>query len=109
VVLDAPVEEPHHTLDDRDVGTVAAVPVQRADELFGHQHRVQVATRPLRRQRVIAGIDEVGADLERRNSVARPPERAHQTRCHSGLPAAGRRRGDDDGWCTHATFPAERL
>ena len=104
-VIDPAVEQPHDALDDGDVGARAAVPVQRTDQLLADQHRVEVAAGPARGQRVVAGIDEVRADLERRDPVSGPPQRAHQTRCHRGLSAARRRRGDDHGGRAHAALP----
>ena len=46
--LDTAVEQPHHTFDHGDVGVVAAVPVERADQLLADQHgsRLQ-ACRPV--------------------------------------------------------------
>ena len=66
---DPAVEQPHHALDDGDVGPGAAVPEERADQMLADQHRVEVATRQAGGQRVVAGVDEVGADLERRDAV----------------------------------------
>ena len=48
-------------------------------------------------QRVVAGVDEVGADLERRHPVPGRPQGAHQTGRDGGLAAARGRGGDDDG------------
>ena len=44
--VDASVEQPHHALDHGDVGSRAAVPVQRTDQFLADQHRVEVAARP---------------------------------------------------------------
>ena len=45
-VVDAAVEQAHHAFDHGDVGAVAAVPVQRSDQVLADQHRVEVAARP---------------------------------------------------------------
>ena len=89
-VVDAAVEQAHHALDHGDVGVPGAVPVQRADQ-SSPTRPVQVTARDARGQGVIAGVDEVGADLERRHPVTGLPQRADQTRCDRGLSAAGGR------------------
>jgi hypothetical protein len=99
--VDPAVEKAHHPFDHGDVGTVAAVPVQRTDQLLGNQHRVQVASGPAGRQAVIAGVDEVGSDLERRDPATRGAQRTDQTRCYGGLSAARGGCGDDDGRDAH--------
>ncbi len=108
--VDASVEQPHHAFDHGDVAAVAAVPVQRSDQFVADQHRVEVAAGPARRQRVIARVDVVGADLERRDPMSRLPQRTDQTRCHRGLSAARGGRGDHDGrtYSRHSPFPASR-
>ena len=65
--LDTPVEKAHHPFDHGDVGTGGAVCVQRPNQLLPHQNRIQVATDAPGRQRVVARVDEVRADLERRD------------------------------------------
>ena len=69
-----PVEEPHHALDDRDVGERRrrrAVQEQRDDPLLADQPGVEVAAGPAGRQRVIGRVDVVRADLVRRDRQAR--------------------------------------
>lgn len=102
VRIDAAVEQAHHAFDHGDVATVAAMQEERADEVLPHQHGVQIAARPPGGQRMIAGIDEVGAHLERRDAVPGPPQRPHQAGGDGGLAATRRGRGDDDGGHAHA-------
>ena len=69
-VVDAAVEQAHHALDDGDVRADAAragtaAPISSSPT----STRVQVAAGPPGGQRVIAGVDVVGADLERRDPV----------------------------------------
>ena len=90
------VIEPHHTLDDGDVRAVRAVVEQRRDELRAGQERVEVATRAAGRERVVAGVDEVRADLERRRLVAALGERGDQPAGDGRLARAGARARDDD-------------
>ena len=70
-VGDPAVEQSHHTFDDRDIRRRAAMPVQRADQLFTDEHRVEVAARLPCGQRMVSGVDEVRSDLERCHSTAR--------------------------------------
>ena len=76
----------------------AAVPVQRTDQPL-RRPEPDRGCGPGRRggQRVVAGVDEVWADLERRDRMARSTQGTHQTRCHRGLSTARRGRGDHDG------------
>ena len=101
VFVDAPVEQAHHALHHGDVGAGAPVPVQRADQVLADQDGVEVAAGPAGGQRVVAGVDVVGTDLERRDGVAGAPQRTDQTRCDGGLSAARCGRGDHDGWDAH--------
>ncbi len=108
LALDAAVEQAHDALDDSDVGTGAAMPVQRADQLLADEHWVEVAARPPGGQGVIARVDEIGTDLERRHRVAGLAQRTHQTRCHRGLPAARCRRGDHHRRSGHLSTASAR-
>ena len=101
VVTDAPVEEPHDPLDDGDVGRpVGPGPVQqqRLDERLVGEEGVEVAARPPGRERVVPGVDEVGADLEPAHGEALPAQRGHQPRRDGRLAVAGCRGGHDDPW-----------
>ena len=100
--MDASVKQTHHALDDRDVGSRTPVPVQRTDQFLADQHRVEVAARPTGRQRVVAGVDVVRADLEWRDPMTGLPQRTDQSRCHGGFSAARRRRGDHHGRSHHS-------
>ena len=104
--VDASVEQAHDALDDGDVAAVAAVPVERRDQLLADQHRVQVAARPVSSQRVIARVDVVRPHLERCHAVAGLSQGADQSRCHRGFSAARCRRCDHDGG--DATHPISR-
>ena len=86
--LDATVEKAHHPLHHGDVGTGGSVSVQRSDKFLADHHRVQIAPRPAGSQGVVAGVDEVRADLERRDPIAGPAQRPHETRCNGGLSTA---------------------
>ena len=72
------------------------------------QHRVEVAARPPGGERVVAGVDVVGADLERRHGRAPPAQRGHQPGRDRRLPAARRRRRDDEARARHRGPPALR-
>ena len=50
------------------------MPEQRRDQLRAGEERVEVASRTAGGERVVAGIDEVRADLERRRLLAAPRE-----------------------------------
>ncbi len=69
--VDAPVEQPHHAFDHGDVAAGTSVPVQRSDQFVADQHRVEVAARPARRQRVVTRVDVVRTHLERRDPMSR--------------------------------------
>ncbi|SKZ48581.1 Uncharacterised protein [Mycobacteroides abscessus subsp. abscessus] len=66
---DPAVEEPHDAFDHRYVGVETSGREQRPDQVGSDQVGVEVATDTSRGDRVIAGIDVVGADFERRNAV----------------------------------------
>ena len=102
---DPPVEQPHHAFDHRDLRAVGAVGVQRPNQPLPHQDRVEVASGPAGRQRVVAGVDEVRAHLERRDRMPGLSQRTDQTRCDRGLSAARRGCGDDDGRDAHHSMP----
>ncbi len=80
----------HDPLDHRDVGARAAVPITGARCVVRTPARGRGCGRSSGCQRVIAGIDEVGPDLERRNPMPGASECAHQSRCDRGLSAARR-------------------
>ena len=65
------VEEAHDALDDRDVGAGDAVADERRDQLRAAEEGVEVAARPAGGERVVAGVDVVGADLEALHASAR--------------------------------------
>ena len=116
-VGEAPVEQPHHAFDDRHLGARRAVPEQRRDPVLADQHRVQVPARPPGGQGVVAGVDVVGADLERRHGGTAPAQRGRQPGRDRRLPAPRRRCRDDQRPRRHAhgrlneptpTLPATR-
>ena len=116
-VGEAPVEEPHHAFDDRHLGPGRAVPEQWRDPVLADQHRVQVPARPPGGQGVVAGVDVVGADLERRHGGTAPAQRGRQPGRDRRLPAPRRRCRDDQRPRRHAhgrlneptpTLPATR-
>ena len=93
------VEQAHHALDDRDVGRgrgAGPVGEHRHDLVLADQPRVEVAARASGRQRVVAGVDVVRADLVWRDGQAALAQRAEQPggdRCLAVTAARGR---DDD-------------
>jgi len=101
----AAVVQAHDALDDRDVGTLGAVQEQRNDELFTDEHRVEVATRPSGGQRVVAGIDVVGADLVRAHAQPADLQRSHQPGRDRRLARTGGRRGDHQARDAHHSIP----
>ena len=67
LAADLAVEQPHHALDDGEVGRLGvarAVQQQRGDLVGPAQVRIQVAAGPAGGQGVVAGVDVVRADLE---------------------------------------------
>ncbi len=101
----APVEQAHHSLHHRDVGAGRAVPQQRRDQILAAQHRVQVAARPPGRDRVVPGIDVVGAHLVPGAGQAARPQRRHQAGGHGGLAVPRRGRGDHEARQRHHSMP----
>ncbi|CAM2855064.1 hypothetical protein STAL104432_05405 [Streptomyces albus] len=100
------VVEPHHPLDHGQVGTRRAVPEQRCDPLGSAQIGVQVAARTPGGQRVITGVDVVGAHLVGGDGQAPPGERRHQPGRHRRLAAPGGGRRDDQArYPDHAAPP----
>ena len=89
------VEEPHHSLNHGDVSPPAAVGEERAYEIRAGEEGVEVTPRPAGSERVVGGIYEVRADLERGYPVTSRGERGHQARGDRGLPGAGVGARDD--------------
>ncbi|MPN04651.1 hypothetical protein SDC9_151896 [bioreactor metagenome] len=83
-----PVVEPHDPLDHRDIGTRGAVREQRCDASGAAQPGIEVAAGQSGGQRVIAGIDVVGADLERRHPQPAGAQCGHQPDADGGLARA---------------------
>ena len=90
------VVEAHDALHDGDVGPGAAVTKERCDELGPGEEGVEVAPGAPAGQRVVAGIDEVGADLEARRAQAARGERREQAGGDRGLAGTRARPADDD-------------
>src|SRR5207245_7173571 len=99
------VEQAHHAFDDGDLSAGGAVPEQRRDQVVAAQERVQVPRRPARGQRVVAGVDVVGADLVPGDRQPPRAQRRHQPAGHGGLAAAGRRGGDDQARDGYHSMP----
>ena len=106
-----PVEQAHHALDDGHLRARRPVPEQRGDPVLADQHRIEVPARPPGREGVVARVDVVGPDLERRHRRPAAAQRGHQPGRDRRLPAARRRGGNDQSARAHATAPmvADRL
>lgn len=94
--VDATVEEPHHTLDNRDVRANRAVGEQGPDKRLANQDGVEVPAGPPSGKRVVSGIDVVGPNLEGRDRMPGVPQRSHKPGSDNGFAATGRGRRDDD-------------
>ena len=90
------VEEPHDALDHRDVGAGGAVQRQRRHQLRAGEERVEVAARPARRERVVARVDVVRADLEALHHQPPRAQGADQPAGDRGLARARARARHDD-------------
>ena len=71
-----------------------AVQQQRHQPVLADEERVEVAAGPAGGQRVVAGVDVVGADLVPAGSSPSAPQRGHQPGGDGGLAVPGGRRGD---------------
>ena len=79
------VEAAHHALDHDEVGVDAVAGDGCAHRIATAHPPVEIVGRTPRDQRMEAGIDEVGADLERLDREPAPPEGLEQTERHGGL------------------------
>src|SRR5207248_199113 len=79
------VVEAHDAFDDSEVCATRSVGEQVADPLLPDEERIEVAARPTRRERVIAGVDVIRADLERSDAQPGPRERRDQSGGDGGL------------------------
>ena len=82
------VEQSHHALDHRDVGRgrdLGAVQQQGYQLVFSTEEGVEVASGSSGGQRVVAGVDEVRADLEAGRFQPVGPQRGQQPGGHGGL------------------------
>ena len=84
-----PVEQPHDPLDHQQVGAGRGPGGQGADGVEAAQPGVEVAGRASAGEGVVAGIDEVGADLGRRRPVPGGPQGGQQAGGHRGLARPG--------------------
>src|ERR1044072_388470 len=79
------VEEAHHALDHRKVGTPRAVGEERSYEFGAGEEGVEVPAGTARGQRVVRGVYEIRSDLKGGDAEALIRERGHQTRGDGGL------------------------
>ena len=96
VAADLPVVQAHDALDDGEVGAACAVQQQRDEPLLADEVRVEVAAGAAGGERVVAGVDVVGADLVAGHVVAGAAQRRHQAGGDRRLAVPGRRGGDDE-------------
>jgi hypothetical protein len=94
-VVRRPVEQSHHAFDDEHVGAAPGARRERRDRVGSTEPWVEVAGRAVARERVVAGVDEVGADLGAGGAHAAAGEGGEQPRGDGRLPDAGRHAGDD--------------
>ena len=73
-----PVEQAHHALDDSHLRPRRPVSEQRGDPVLADQYRIQVPARPPGGEGVIARVDVVGPDLERRHRGPAAAQRGHE-------------------------------
>jgi hypothetical protein len=90
-----PVEEPHHPFDDRDVGPFAVVGEAGADEPESAHPAIQVHRNGTGHQPVVAGIDEIRADLVGRHPEATSFQGIHDAKGQGRLSGAALRCCDD--------------
>src|SRR5262249_18683376 len=94
--LGRPVEQAHHALDHEHVCAMCCFGGKRCDPMLAADPRVEVAGGAPGGEGVVAGIDEVGADLGRGHARPTPAQRRHQPGGDRGLADARMRAGDDD-------------
>src|SRR5690606_33014058 len=99
------VEQPQHTFHNGQTSTAGAVPEQRSDELFPAQHRIEIAPRAVRGQPVVARVDVVGADFERRHPLPAVAQRRQQAGRDGRLALTGPRGGDHHPGIAHHSMP----
>ena len=98
------VVKAHHPLDHGHLSVLRAVAEQRCDQLRPGQEGVEVAPGPAAGERVVAGVDEVGADLEAGGPHAATAQCGQYAGGHRGLAGAGAGAGDHQAR-DHATTP----
>ena len=86
-----PVVQAHGGFDHARIGARRGLAHHCADLVGLHEVAVEVAARPASRHRVPAGVDEVGALLERLDGAPLPAQRTQQPQREDGLaaPAVG--------------------
>ena len=94
-VAGRPVEEPHHSLDDRQVRVPDTPGENPSHPGFAAHPAVQVPGNPAGRPGVMAGIDEIRTDFERRHLQPPAPQGGQHSESDRGFAASAGRGGDD--------------
>ena len=90
------VEHAHDAFDDQHVGALPGAGGERSDGGGAAEPGVEVPWRPAAGQGVVAGVDEVGADLGGGRAVPGGLQRGQEAGRHRGLADAGVGTGDDE-------------
>ena len=90
------VEQAHDPLDDQHVGALPGTGGEWSDGGGAAEPGIEVARRSAAGEGVVAGVDEVGADLGGGGAVPRGPERGQEAGRHRGLADSRVGTGDDE-------------
>ena len=91
-----PVEAAHHTLDEREIGVRRVLRHGGAHVIARAHPAVEAVGRAPGHERVEAGIDEVGADLEGLHRETATAQRLEEAEGDRGLPDAAPHPRDDE-------------
>jgi hypothetical protein len=90
-----PIEQPHHTFDNRQVTIAGVSDEEIADSCFAQHPGVQVMARPTSSLGEQRWVNVIWADLERRNPQAACSQSCDQAGRYGCLAVAAGGRGDD--------------
>jgi hypothetical protein len=102
------VVQPHHALDDRDIGVPGGARKAFPQPVLTHHPDIERPGRAAAGGAVIAGIEVVRADFEGCDAQAAPDQGGHQRDCERGLAGPRSGPGDDEGGDAASYHDAER-